>query len=145
KIVSFGELLSSYIICEFFISSGLDAIYKDSRELIKTNGHFGKAVVNFEITNHNCHTYFDQNKHRITVLGGFIAASVQGDSTTLGRGGSDYTAAIIAGTLDAETLEIWTDVSGMYTANPKIVKQAMTIPLISYEEAMELSHFGAKV
>ena len=145
KIVSYGELLSSYIICEFFISSGLDAIYKDSRELIKTNGHFGKAVVNFEITNHNCHTYFDQNKHRITVLGGFIAASVQGDSTTLGRGGSDYTAAIIAGTLDAETLEIWTDVSGMYTANPKIVKQAVTIPRISYEEAMELSHFGAKV
>src|SRR5690606_40238991 len=68
-----------------------------------------------------------------------------GDSTTLGRGGSDYTAAIFANAIDAEVLEIWTDVSGMYTANPKIVKQAMAIPHISYEEAMELSHFGAMV
>lgn len=145
KIVSFGELLSSYIISEFFIASQLDAIHKDSRELIKTNNNFGKGVVNFEVTNSNCQTYFNQNKHRITVLGGFIASSIQGDSTTLGRGGSDYTASIIAGTLEAEALEIWTDVSGMYTANPKIVKQAVTIPRISYEEAMELSHFGAKV
>lgn len=145
KIVSFGELLSSYIISEFFIVSQLDAIYKDSRELIKTNNNYGKGVVNFEVTNSNCQTYFSQSEHRITVLGGFIASSIQGNSTTLGRGGSDYTAAIIAGNMNAETLEIWTDVSGMYTANPKIVKQAVAIPHISYEEAMELSHFGAKV
>ena len=78
-------------------------------------------------------------------MGGFIASAVNGDSTTLGRGGSDYTAAIVANAINAEVLEIWTDVSGMYTANPKIVKQAMAIPHISYEEAMELSHFGAKV
>ncbi len=145
KIVSFGELLSSYIISEFFIVSQLDAIYKDSRELIKTNNTYGKGVVNFEVTNSNCQTYFSQSEHRITVLGGFIASSLQGNSTTLGRGGSDYTAAIIAGNMNAEALEIWTDVSGMYTANPKIVKQAVAIPHISYEEAMELSHFGAKV
>ncbi len=145
KIVSFGELLSSYIISEFFIVSQLDAIYKDSRELIKTNNNYGKGVVNFEVTNSNCQTYFSQSEHRITVLGGFIASSIQGNSTTLGRGGSDYTAAIIAGNMNAEALEIWTDVSGMYTANPKIVKQAVAIPHISYEEAMELSHFGAKV
>ncbi|MCG2459533.1 bifunctional aspartate kinase/homoserine dehydrogenase I [Flavobacteriaceae bacterium F89] len=145
KIVSFGELLSSYIISEFFIISQLDAVYKDSRELIKTNNNYGKGIVNFEVTNNNCQTYFNQSKHRITVLGGFIASSTQGNSTTLGRGGSDYTAAIISGILNAETLEIWTDVSGMYTANPKIVKQAVAIPHISYEEAMELSHFGAKV
>src|SRR5690606_648558 len=78
KIVSFGELLSSYIISEFFIVSQLDAIYKDSRELIKTNNNYGKGVVNFEVTNSNCQTYFSQSEHRITVLGGFIAASVQG-------------------------------------------------------------------
>lgn len=146
KIVSYGELLSSYIISEFFISEKLDAHYKDSRELLITNTTYGKAsILNFEDTNTLIHHYFTTNPNLITVLGGFIAASSTGDSTTLGRGGSDYTAAIIAAAVNAEGLEIWTDVSGMYTANPKIVKQAQAIPNISYEEAMELSHFGAKV
>ncbi|MET7030200.1 bifunctional aspartate kinase/homoserine dehydrogenase I [Sediminicola luteus] len=145
KIVSFGELLSSYIISEYFASEKLDVGYQDSRELIKTNDNHGKAAVNFEMTNANCLAYFKDTPHTITVCAGFIASSVNGNSTTLGRGGSDFTAAIMAGALNAEVLEIWTDVSGMYTANPKIVKQAMAIPHISYEEAMELSHFGAKV
>tara|TARA_R110002050_G_scaffold109796_6_gene221228 strand:- start:16769 stop:19213 length:2445 start_codon:yes stop_codon:yes gene_type:complete len=145
KIVSYGELLSSYIISEYFAVEKMNSTYKDSRELIKTNGVFGKAVVNFELTNKNCNNYFDSISEKIIVMAGFIASSTSGDSTTLGRGGSDYTAAIVASAVDAELLEIWTDVSGMYTANPKIVKQAMAIPHISYEEAMELSHFGAKV
>ncbi|MDP5229238.1 MAG: bifunctional aspartate kinase/homoserine dehydrogenase I [Cellulophaga sp.] len=145
KIVSYGELLSSYIISEYFIVENLNACYKDSRELIKTNDTFGKAIVNFTITNENCATYFHHNSENIVVMAGFIASSVNQNSTTLGRGGSDYTAAIVASAVDAEVLEIWTDVSGMYTANPKLVKQAMAIPHISYEEAMELSHFGAKV
>jgi aspartokinase/homoserine dehydrogenase 1 len=145
KIVSYGELLSSYIINEYFISQGLDATYKDSRELIKTNDVNGKAAVNFTITNSLCHSYFSAVKHRIIIVPGFIASSENGNSTTLGRGGSDYTAAIFAAAVDAEILEIWTDVSGMYTANPKIVRQAQPIPHISFEEAMELSHFGAKV
>tara|TARA_R110002167_G_scaffold48226_6_gene142494 strand:+ start:3446 stop:5890 length:2445 start_codon:yes stop_codon:yes gene_type:complete len=145
KIVSYGELLSSYIVSEFFIISGMDAIHKDSRELIKTNDVFGKAAVNFELTNKNCTTSINNTPNNIIVVAGFIAASENGNSTTLGRGGSDYTAAIIAAAIDAEVLEIWTDVSGMFTANPKIVKQAKSIPHISYEEAMELSHFGAKV
>ncbi|MFC4219068.1 bifunctional aspartate kinase/homoserine dehydrogenase I [Flagellimonas marina] len=145
KIVSYGELLSSYIISEFFKSEGLDAIFKDSRELIITDNNFGKANVNFEKTNQNCIDFFKENKHQIVVLPGFVSSSKSGDSTTLGRGGSDYTAAIIAGAVEADILEIWTDVSGMYTANPRLVKQAKCVAHISYEEAMELSHFGAKV
>lgn len=145
KIVSYGELLSSYIISEFFVEQKLNATYKDSRELIKTNDINGKAAVNFEMTNSLCNIYFKEVTQKIIVMAGFIASSENGNSTTLGRGGSDYTAAIIAAAIDAEVLEIWTDVSGMYTANPKIVKQAKAIPHISYEEAMELSHFGAKV
>ncbi|MEO2053062.1 MAG: bifunctional aspartate kinase/homoserine dehydrogenase I [Allomuricauda sp.] len=145
KIVSYGELLSSYIISEFFKAEGLDASFKDSRELIKTDSNFGKANVDFQLTNANCQAYFSSNAKRITVLPGFVASSKSGDSTTLGRGGSDYTAAILAAAMDVELLEIWTDVSGMYTANPKLVKQAKCVANISYEEAMELSHFGAKV
>ncbi|WP_289062121.1 bifunctional aspartate kinase/homoserine dehydrogenase I [uncultured Zobellia sp.] len=145
KIVSYGELLSSYIISEYFSQEKLNAGYVDSRELIKTNNINGKAAVNFDLTNANCEQFFNADKHQIIVLGGFIASSENGNSTTLGRGGSDYTAAIVAAAVNAEFLEIWTDVSGMYTANPKLVKQAKAIPHISYEEAMELSHFGAKV
>ncbi|MDO6492190.1 MULTISPECIES: bifunctional aspartate kinase/homoserine dehydrogenase I [unclassified Cellulophaga] len=146
KIVSYGELLSSYIISEYFISQDLDAVYKDSRELLKTNSNYGKAAIyNFDETNNVIEDFFNNNSAKITVLGGFIASSIKGDSTTLGRGGSDYTAAIIAAAVNANDLEIWTDVSGMYTANPKLVKQAKAIVNISYKEAMELSHFGAKV
>ena len=145
KIVSYGELLSSYIISEFFLQEGLDVVYKDSREIIKTQDSSGKANVNFDSTNANCLSYFSEVSHRIIIMPGFIASSENGNSTTLGRGGSDYTAAIVAAAVNAEVLEIWTDVSGMFTANPKLVKQAKAIPHISYEEAMELSHFGAKV
>ena len=145
KIVSFGELLSSNIISEFFAQEGLDAQYVDSRKLIITDEHNEKATVNFTITNSNCQGHFDKTDAKITVMGGFIASSEKGNSTTLGRGGSDYTAAIVAAAVDSQVLEIYTDVSGMYTANPKLVKQAKAIPHISYEEAMELSHFGAKV
>ncbi|WP_435261901.1 bifunctional aspartate kinase/homoserine dehydrogenase I [Tenacibaculum sp. nBUS_03] len=143
-ISGFGELLSSYIISEV-AKNNLDATYKDSRELIRTSNVFDKAQVNFEITNKNCQEYFNKNSHQITILPGFIAKTENGLSTTLGRGGSDYTAAIYAAALNVNELQIWTDVSGMFTANPSVVKQAFPIPQISYQEAMELSHFGAKV
>lgn len=145
KIVSYGELLSSYIISEFFKAEGLDAIFKDSREVIVTDNNYGRANVDFEATNANCNAFFEKTQHQVTVLPGFVASSKLGNSTTLGRGGSDYTAAIIAAAQQASLLEIWTDVSGMYTANPRLVKQAKCVSQISYEEAMELSHFGAKV
>ncbi|TRX22227.1 bifunctional aspartate kinase/homoserine dehydrogenase I [Flavobacterium franklandianum] len=144
-ILSFGELLSSYIIAEAFKQNHKNSGYKDSRELIKTNNNFGKAAVNFDITNELIAEYFASNDTQIVVMPGFIASTEEGIGTTLGRGGSDYTAAILAGALNASELEIWTDVNGMFTANPKIVKQAQPIATISYQEAMELSHFGAKV
>ena len=145
KVVSFGELLSAYIIAQYFTSKGVDATFKDSRELIKTNNAFGKAAVAFDLTDRNCQAYFNESASKITILPGFIASSVAGNPTTLGRGGSDYTAAVVAAALSVDELQIWTDVSGMYTANPKLVSQARAIEEISYQEAMELSHFGAKV
>ena len=144
-IVCFGELLSSQIIATALQQSLPNSNYKDSRELIKTNSNFGKATVNFDVTNSLIADYFKINKAQVILLPGFISASSDGNTTTLGRGGSDYTAAIIANGVNATCLEIWTDVSGMFTANPKIVKQAQPIETISYQEAMELSHFGAKV
>ncbi|ALU75071.1 bifunctional aspartokinase I/homoserine dehydrogenase I [Tenacibaculum dicentrarchi] len=144
RISGFGELVSSYIISEV-AKNTLNATYKDSRELIITSNIFDKAQVKFTLTNKNCQEYFQNNTHQVTLLPGFIAKSENGLTTTLGRGGSDYTAAIYAAALQVNELQIWTDVSGMYTANPSIVKQAFPIPEISYQEAMELSHFGAKV
>ncbi|MFD0797152.1 bifunctional aspartate kinase/homoserine dehydrogenase I [Maribacter chungangensis] len=145
KIVSYGELLSSYIIAEYFKSQGIDCAHKDSRELIVTGLANGRTTISLEQTNSNCINFFNTSKNKVVICPGFIAKSEAGDPTTLGRGGSDYTAALYAAALNAKVLEIWTDVSGMYTANPKMVKQAKPIAHISYEEAMELSHFGAKV
>lgn len=145
KLAAYGELTSSYIIAATFKHKSIDASLKDSRELIITDANHTKAGVLYEITNQNITTYFAEKKAKITVLGGFIARTEAGDTSTLGRGGSDFTAAIIAAALDVEQLEIWTDVSGMFSANPKLVKQAKPIQEISYHEAMELSHFGAKV
>ncbi len=145
KIVSYGELLSSYIISEFFLSKEMDTLLIDSRKLIITNESYGKAAVNFEITSARVSELISKTGKRIVVVPGFVASSERGNVTTLGRGGSDFTAAVIAAALNAEVLEIWTDVSGMFTANPKLVRQAKAIAAISYEEAMELSHFGAKV
>jgi len=144
-ILSYGELWSSQIIAKALSLQIPNSTYKDSREIIKTNNQFGKAAVNFDISNNFIAAYFTANSAQVTVMPGFIASSTEGFQTTLGRGGSDYTAAIIAAAVDGQQLEIWTDVSGMYTANPKIVKQAQPIKTISYQEAMELSHFGAKV
>ncbi len=145
KIVSFGELLSSFIVVEAMKNKGLDAELKNSQELIVTDENFSNAVVKFDQTNKNIETFFNNNKHQIIVLPGFVSKTENGEPTTLGRGGSDYTAAIIAAAANASVLEIWTDVSGMYTANPNFVQQAFPIKNISYQEAMELSHFGAKV
>ena len=145
KLVSFGELLSSFILAETMNDRGLSVVCKNSQELIITNSNFTKAEVNFAITNKNIQDYFNNAPQKTTIIPGFIAKSQSGEQTTLGRGGSDYTAAIVAAALKVEQLEIWTDVSGMYTTNPKLVKQAYPIEKISYQEAMELSHFGAKV
>ncbi|UMB54738.1 bifunctional aspartate kinase/homoserine dehydrogenase I [Lutibacter sp. A64] len=145
KIVSFGELFSSFIIANALQNNNLDAVLKNSQELIITNENFSNASVKFDKTNANIEAFFKQNTNKVVVFPGFVAKTENGEVSTLGRGGSDYTAAIIAAATNASVLEIWTDVSGMYTANPKFVREAFPIPNISYREAMELSHFGAKV
>ncbi len=145
KLVSYGELLSSYVITRTMQSRFLDTELKNSQEMIVTNSNFTKAEVNYKHTNENITNYFKSVRQQITIVPGFISKSNLGEITTLGRGGSDFTAAIVAAALKVTQLEIWTDVSGMYTANPKLVKQAYPIETLSYQEAMELSHFGAKV
>ncbi len=145
KLAGYGELLSSQILHAAFVLNGTPAVWKDARELISTNSNFGNAAVNFFITNNRVSAYINQQQAGLFILPGFIAADEQHITTTLGRGGSDYTASILAAAIDATSLEIWTDVSGMMTADPRWVPNAKIIPSISYEEAMELSHFGAKV
>jgi len=145
KILSYGELLSSYIISEAIKEQVESSALKDSRTLIVTDDHHTQANVKVDTTHKNIEDYFKASKDSVTILPGFVSRSETNDTTTLGRGGSDYTAALIAAAVNASILEIWTDVSGMFTANPKLVKQAFPIEEISYQEAMELSHFGAKV
>jgi len=145
KLVSFGELLSSYIIAETMKSRGIHTERKNTQELIVTNSNFTKAEVIYKDSNANIKAYFKSAKQDITVVPGFVSKSKNDEITTLGRGGSDFTAAIIAAALKVKQLEIWTDVSGIYTANPKLVKHSYPIQQLSYQEAMELSHFGAKV
>ncbi len=145
KVVSFGELLSSVIVSEAVKKEGCSAVRADSRDLLITDSQFTNARLLEEPTRQNIQQFFAENNASITVMPGFVSRNQKGEATTLGRGGSDYTAAIVAEALDAKALEIWTDVSGMYTANPKWVKQAYPLTEISYHEAMELSHFGAKV
>lgn len=145
RIGSYGEWLSSQIIAAKFNADGIVAAWKDSRELIVTNSDFTAAEVDFSVTDKKVGDFFSTETSSLFILPGFIATDKNGITTTLGRGGSDYTAAIIASAVDAKLLEIWTDVSGMMTADPRLTSNARIIPNISYQEAMELSHFGAKV
>lgn len=143
-VASFGERLSAFMLSESLQGHGIKTQFLDAREVIRTNDRFGQARVDFEVTNAKIKEYF-QKHDGLKVITGFIASTAKGETTTLGRSGSDYTAAIFAAALDAEDLEIWTDVSGVLTSDPKLVYTAFTIPQLSYNEAMELSHFGAKV
>jgi aspartokinase/homoserine dehydrogenase 1 len=145
KLMSYGELLSSRLVVAAFQARGIATAWADSRQLIRTNSRFGMAQVDGEVTERQVRYFQQETTESLWVAPGFIAADAEGHTTTLGRGGSDYTAAILAAALDAEKLEIWTDVSGMLTADPRLVRSARPIARISYEEAMELSHFGAKV
>jgi aspartokinase/homoserine dehydrogenase 1 len=145
RIVSYGELLSSQIIAAKLTAVGLTTEWKDARDLIVTDSNYGMASVDFEATDKKTSAFMDAAASSLFIMPGFIAADKNNITTTLGRGGSDYTAAILAAALDASVLEIWTDVSGMMTADPRLVNNIKHIPQISYQEAMELSHFGAKV
>lgn len=143
-IMSFGERLSAYIISEAFKDKGIEAAFLDARKVVRTDNHFGNAKVDFVTTDKQIQQHFASSKS-LQVITGFIGSSPTGETTTLGRSGSDYTAAIFAAALKVSDLEIWTDVDGMMTADPRKVRKAFTVPEMTYSEAMELSHFGAKV
>jgi bifunctional aspartokinase / homoserine dehydrogenase 1 len=143
-IMSFGERLSAFVIADAFKDEGIDAEFLDARKVVRTDHQFGYARVNFVVSNRLINDYFS-NTQKLQVITGFIGSSENSETTTLGRSGSDYTAAIFAGALKSESVEIWTDVDGMMTADPRKVKKAFSVKEMTYEEAMELSHFGAKV
>ena len=143
-IVSFGERLSTTLIHEILHAQGVDCQYLDARKVIRTDATFGIASVDFAVTNRQIQEHFSKTKS-LQLITGFIGSTEKGETTTLGRGGSDYTGSIFGAALNAEEIEIWTDVDGMMTADPRKVKNAFTIPTITYSEAMELTHFGAKV
>ena len=145
RIVSYGEILSSKIIAAKLNTDEIECEWVNSTQLITTNANYSAAVVDFAVTNKKIANHFKATGSRLFMMPGFIASDTNGVNTTLGRGGSDYTAAIVAAALNVKVLEIWTDVSGMMTADPRLVTNAKIIPQISYQEAMELSHFGAKV
>ncbi|MBX3296824.1 MAG: lysine-sensitive aspartokinase 3 [Acidobacteria bacterium] len=146
-IVSYGEQLSSRLLAEVLRSRGVRSRHFDSRRLIVTDDEFGSAtpimdetaeLVRLEIVPATA-------AGEVPVMGGFIAGNRAGETTTLGRGGSDFSAAIVAAAIDAGELQIWTDVTGVMTCDPRICSDARTIPVLSYEEAAELAYFGAKV
>jgi aspartokinase/homoserine dehydrogenase 1 len=145
RIVCYGELLSSQILSAYLTSIGITNRWKDSREFIRTDSTYTKASVDFKHTNEFINNYLSEQSETLYIIPGFIASDDSGNTTTLGRGGSDYTASIVGAALKASVVQIWTDVSGMFTADPRLVSNARVTPHISYQEAMELSHFGAKV
>jgi len=146
-IVSFGERLSSLIIAAAFVEKGIAATHVDARSIIRTDGHHGKAAPQERAIEHTLLTHVLPiiEEGIVPVMGGFIGSSESGETTTLGRGGSDYTAALVGGGLHAGAIEIWTDVNGIMTTDPRIVPEALRVKTISFEEAAELAYFGAKV
>ncbi len=146
-VVSYGEQLSSRLLAEVLKAKGVAARQMDSRRLIVTDDEYGAAQPFWEETRGLVRAEIGRviDSNEVPVMGGFIAASRAGETTTLGRGGSDYTAAMVAAAMDARELQIWTDVTGVMTCDPRICGEARTIPVLSYEEAAELAYFGAKV
>jgi aspartate kinase len=146
-IISYGERLSATLVAAVLSEAGLSASYVDARRLIVTTADHGRAQPLIDETNERTRAELVPliNASIIPVLGGFIGASADGRTTTLGRGGSDYTAALIGAALGAREIQIWTDVSGVLTADPRLIREARTIPRLTYREAAELAYFGAKV
>jgi aspartokinase/homoserine dehydrogenase 1 len=143
-VMSFGERLSAFIIAQVFTSGGHQAEYLDARQVVRTDDQFGSARFLPEETYPRIQAYL-ANHPALQIATGFIGATEDGKTTTLGRGGSDLSAAIFGAAIGAREIEIWTDVDGILTSDPKLVPNAFRIDSISYQEAMELSHFGAKV
>ena len=144
-ILSFGERLSAFIISRVLNHHDLPAEMLDARKVILTNDTFGQAKVNIGETYKNIYRYFQEHSDKIQVITGFIGATAKGETTTLGRGGSDYSASLFGSALNVEVIEIWTDVAGVMTADPGKVRKALPVPNLTFQEALEMSHFGAKV
>lgn len=144
-ILSYGEKCSTFLLSQIAKQYFSESIYVDASLLIKTDSNFGNARVHTPVTEHLLQEFYKEHLHQILFFTGFIASNENNRITTLGRGGSDYTAAIIAAALDAKEIELWSDVDGMLTADPRVVKKAFSLSELSYTEAMELSYFGAKV
>ncbi|HZU22588.1 MAG TPA: aspartate kinase [Terriglobales bacterium] len=147
ELLSFGELVSSELVAAAFVAAGLNAVHVDARECIVTDARHTKAVPKFEESQVRLAANIELPLRSgcVPVLGGFIAATQDGVPTTLGRGGSDFTAALVGAALRAERIEIWTDVPGIMTTDPAICPRAQLIPAVSFAEAAELAQFGAKV
>jgi aspartate kinase len=143
--LSFGERLSTAIIAGAAAELGIPTELIDARTLIRTDDSFGAATPNMEETKRQTREALRPRAGTLIVSQGFIARTAEGVTTTLGRGGSDYTATILGAALEADSVEIWTDVNGIMTADPRIIAQAKPLPVISYDEAAELAYFGAKV
>ncbi len=143
-ISSYGERLSADLVAAALHKRGVEAGYIDARHLIVTDADFGAAHVRMEPTNEKIRQHFGAHE-ALQVVTGFLGATDEGETTTLGRGGSDYTASLLGGALEAALIEIWTDVDGVMSADPRLVPDAFSLPALGYEELMELSHFGAKV
>ncbi|OOQ61269.1 bifunctional aspartate kinase/homoserine dehydrogenase I [Mucilaginibacter pedocola] len=144
-IVSYGERCSALMVSKIAAQHFPEAMFVDASELIKTDSTFGNARVNMELTDMLIQNFYREHSDKLLIVTGFIAGNDAGQITTLGRGGSDYTAAIFGAALNAEEIQIWTDVNGMMTADPRMVKKAFSLEELTYTEAMELSYFGAKV
>jgi aspartokinase/homoserine dehydrogenase 1 len=151
RVMGFGERLSAELLAHILASRGIRASFLDARSLIRTDNNYGRAAFIPEETYANIRREFEQGRKtglkasEVRICTGFIGSDAEGHTTTLGRGGSDLSASIFGAALGAEEIEIWTDVDGILTADPKLVKNSFRIGEISYVEAMELSHFGAKV
>ncbi|QHS54763.1 bifunctional aspartate kinase/homoserine dehydrogenase I [Mucilaginibacter sp. 14171R-50] len=145
QILSYGERCSALMVSKIAAQHFNDVIFVDASELIKTDNAFGQAKVNISLTELLINGFYRENSDKLLIVTGYIASNDAGQITTLGRGGSDYTAAIFGAALNAEEIQIWTDVNGMMTADPRMVQKAFPLQELTYTEAMELSYFGAKV
>jgi aspartate kinase len=146
-VVSYGERISSRMIAAGFAHRGLSSAHVDARRCIITDAQHGRGIPQDALIEERLreHVLPHSQEGRVVVMGGFIGSTVEGVTTTLGRGGSDFTAALVGGGLEAESIEIWTDVNGIMTTDPRMCPDALRVKTISFEEAAELAYFGAKV
>lgn len=145
SVVSYGEILSTLIISNYLNENGIENKWLDAREIISTDDNFRQASVNFIDTSKNINNVLKTSKYKIFIIQGFIGSTKNAETTTLGREGSDYTASVIANITNANSLTLWKDVSGIFNADPKLMKNATKLEKISYREATELAFFGAKI